>query len=141
MFVTGSFVVRSKVFFLLSRTISPPMNTLTRWPGSEPETQAHAIVEAANVPTPHERRHALECKRSSAPKLTDNSAQNGRSSRSSLMELDDLPTELRILFFSSSEYVLSGADQDRTDDLFVANEALSQLSYSPRFNFKLRNNY
>ena len=24
-----------------------------------------------------------------------------------------------------------GADRDRTDDLFVANEALSQLSYSP----------
>ena len=27
--------------------------------------------------------------------------------------------------------ILRGADQDRTDDLFVANEALSQLSYSP----------
>jgi hypothetical protein len=26
---------------------------------------------------------------------------------------------------------ISGADRDRTDDLFVANEALSQLSYSP----------
>jgi hypothetical protein len=36
---------------------------------------------------------------------------------------------------------LSGADQDRTDDLFVANEALSQLSYSPRIVFKLRNNF
>jgi MazG family protein len=34
-----------------------------------------------------------------------------------------------------------GADQDRTDDLFVANEALSQLSYSPRIQFKLRNNF
>ena len=28
----------------------------------------------------------------------------------------------------------SGADRDRTDDLFVANESLSQLSYSPRSN-------
>jgi hypothetical protein len=27
---------------------------------------------------------------------------------------------------------LSGADRGRTDDLLVANEALSQLSYSPR---------
>ena len=26
-----------------------------------------------------------------------------------------------------------GADRDRTDDLLVANEALSQLSYSPKF--------
>ena len=27
--------------------------------------------------------------------------------------------------------IFGGADQDRTDDLLVANEALSQLSYSP----------
>jgi hypothetical protein len=29
-----------------------------------------------------------------------------------------------------------GADRDRTDDLFVANEALSQLSYSPKFDVR-----
>ena len=29
------------------------------------------------------------------------------------------------------EYVISGAERDRTADLLVANEALSQLSYSP----------
>ena len=26
---------------------------------------------------------------------------------------------------------IGGADRDRTDDLLIANEALSQLSYSP----------
>jgi hypothetical protein len=30
-----------------------------------------------------------------------------------------------------------GADRDRTDDLLVANEALSQLSYSPLFHFHI----
>ena len=29
------------------------------------------------------------------------------------------------------EYVIGGAERDRTADLLVANEALSQLSYSP----------
>ena len=34
---------------------------------------------------------------------------------------------------------MCGADRDRTDGLLVANEALSQLSYSPRDNGKYIN--
>ncbi|GEM_PF-2671862 len=40
-----------------------------------------------------------------------------------------------------SRLQVRGADQDRTDDLFVANEALSQLSYSPIPIIKLHNNF
>jgi hypothetical protein len=49
----------------------------------------------------------------------------------------------QIIFNINKNFCLQarGADQDRTDDLFVANEALSQLSYSPRIMFKLRNNF
>jgi hypothetical protein len=38
---------------------------------------------------------------------------------------------LRIDKFANIVDLFGGADQDRTDDLLVANEALSQLSYSP----------
>lgn len=35
--------------------------------------------------------------------------------------------------FKKQKILASGADRDRTCDLFSASEALSQLSYSPRF--------
>ena len=34
-----------------------------------------------------------------------------------------------------------GADRDRTDGLLVANEALSQLSYSPRTPYRVSGNH
>jgi hypothetical protein len=50
-----------------------------------------------------------------------------------------LKKSFRIIALSRLQ--VRGADQDRTDDLFVANEALSQLSYSPIDDVKLHNNF
>jgi hypothetical protein len=45
-------------------------------------------------------------------------------------QLSYRPVRLRHHIFSDRMH--GGADQDRTDDLLNANQALSQLSYSPR---------
>jgi hypothetical protein len=44
-----------------------------------------------------------------------------------------MPISERKLIFETTEVVekIGGADRDRTGGLLVANEALSQLSYSP----------
>ena len=54
----------------------------------------------------------------------------GMSRRDSYGGTDDLPVQVHRTGRSPNS-IFRGADRDRTDDLFVANEALSQLSYSP----------
>ena len=38
-----------------------------------------------------------------------------------------------LIFFIREKEIFGGPERDRTADLFVANEALSQLSYRPGF--------
>jgi hypothetical protein len=49
------------------------------------------------------------------------------------MEARRISIHRRLSFFMFYGEIFGGASRDRTDDLIVANDALSQLSYSPLF--------
>ena len=56
----------------------------------------------------------------------DATSPNGMPNKQKASIYADFRTSLHVL-----ESVIGGAERDRTADLLVANEALSQLSYSP----------
>jgi hypothetical protein len=75
-------------------------------------------------------RVPINAKRS-APEASDNNEKEKRLGERTEVYDPNNETKHRCLRIPASHSIYGGAERDRTADLLVANEALSQLSYSP----------